>query len=151
MKPTFILDRLAVGGYACTAEKKFNYILSLVFEPEIVKEIKRTTAGCFARDLFVLADGDKEGFKEAIEKYTETVVYHLRRGVVLINCEAGMSRSCAFVVNILVRMGFSLSAAEAYVRERVSEYCVSDVFIQVIREHYNLKGIEEKWSAFSNT
>lgn len=151
MKPTFVLDRLAVGGYLCAAEKKFNYILSLVFEPEIVKEIKRSTSGCFARDLFILADGDKQGFKEAIEKYTETVVYHVKKGVVLINCEAGMSRSCAFAVNILVRMGFSLSAAEAYVRERVPEYCASDAFIQVIKEHYNLKGIEEKWSTFSNT
>jgi len=134
------------GNYKDAFNNKFTYVLSLVSDPEIMDCIKKGNLGKFGRDICYVEDGDSLTFWAAIDKYTETVMYQLKRGFVLINCEAGMSRSTAFAVNILVGCGFSISAAEDMVRKSNPSYAASDKFIKVIKEYYRLEELEKNWN-----
>lgn len=140
-----VLDRLAVGNYKDSFTNKFNYVLSLLSDPEITELVRKGNSGKFGRDICYVEDGDYNTFYSAIEKYTETVMYHLRRGFVLIHCEAGMSRSPAFIINVLVRSGFSLSDAENYVKEKVPFCAPSDAFIKAIKNYYKLDMLEDRF------
>jgi len=141
----FVTDRLATGNYKDAFNNKFTYVLSLVSDPEIMDCIKKGNLGKFGRDICYVEDGDYNTFYAAIDKYTETVMYHLRRGFVLIHCEAGISRSPAFAISVLVRSGFSLSAAENYVKSMIPFCAPSDSFIKAIKNYYKLDALECKF------
>jgi protein-tyrosine phosphatase len=140
-----VLDRLCVGNYTDAFTNKFNYTLSLLSDPEITDIIKKNNLGKLSKDICYVEDGDYTTFYSALDKHTETVMYHLKRGFVLIHCEAGMSRSPAFIINILVRSGFSLSDAENYVKDRVPFCSPSDSFIKAIKDYYKLETLESKF------
>lgn len=140
-----VLDRLCVGNYTDAFTNKFNYTLSLLSDPEITDIIKKNNLGKLSKDICYVEDGDYNTFYAAIDKYTETVMYHLRRGFVLIHCEAGISRSPAFAISVLVRSGFSLSAAENYVKSMIPFCAPSDSFIKAIKNYYKLDALECKF------
>ncbi len=59
-----VLDRLAVGNYEASFTNKFNYVLSLLSDPEVTELVRKGNSGKFGRDICYV-----DAFIKAIKNY----------------------------------------------------------------------------------
>lgn len=55
-----VLDRLAVGNYKDSFTNKFNYVLSLLSDPEITELVRKGNSGKLGRDICYVEDGFRD-------------------------------------------------------------------------------------------
>lgn len=131
----FVLDRLAVGDVSSRGIPGWGAVISCL-TPEELTDAPPVPAGVPV--LHISVEDGAPGLRPYLDTVVAFIREHIPRGVVLVHCGAGQSRSVSVVVAYLVWCGMSLQEARALVRyRRGNSICPYPGFIEEIRSHFD--------------